>query len=121
MGVGTRIGQNGTKRTYVPVVDGDEDAAGSDDAEDGLEEGRGVSGEDADAAAAVPAQVVGEAAGAVGELGVRAPEHAAVGRDVEYGDGVGLDGGRPLQEEGRRQLVDVVAVLQSCRRSRTGR
>lgn len=93
------------------VVDGDDDGAGGDDAVDGLEEGRGVSHEHADALVAVGPEVVGQAAGAVGELLVGAAQAGAVGGDVDDGLGMGLDGGGAGEEGGRGEGVEVVGVL----------
>lgn len=77
------------------------------DAIDGLEEGRRVGGEDANALQAVLFQIVGQASGTIGKFLVGPVQYRAVGGDVKNGLGVGLNGCGALKEEGWRQLVNV--------------
>lgn len=82
------------------IVHGDGDRASSCYSVDTLQEGGGVGSEDADAAIAVLDEVVREAACAVGELGIRAAQRAAIGCEVVNGQRVGLDRGGSREEEG---------------------
>lgn len=90
-----------------PIVGRHDDTPRGHDAVDGLEEGRRVGGEDADAAVALLLEEVGQAPGAVGKGRVGAAEGDAVGGDVEDGVGVGLNGGGALEEEGWGEVVNV--------------
>ena len=67
-----------------------------DNPKDGLKKGWSVGGKDADAPVSVLLEIVGEAPGAVGKLGVGAAEDGAVDSDVKDGLCVGLDCGGAL-------------------------
>lgn len=92
---------------HKPVIGRNHDASRGGNRIDGLEEGRGVGGKDADSAVAMLDEVVGQASSAVGELAVGAAQDTAVSSQVENGLGVGLDGGGAGEEKGWGKLVDV--------------
>lgn len=79
---------------FEAVVDCDVDTACGADAEDAVEEGRGVGAEDAYALVAFLADVVCETFRAVCKFGIRALEDGIVGGAMVDGGGIGLDLGR---------------------------
>lgn len=89
------------------VVGRDNDSTGGDNAVERFEKGGRVGGQDADSLEPMLLEIVGEAGGAFrGEL-VGAPDVDAIGRDVNDGVGIGLNGSGALEEKGRREVVDV--------------
>ncbi|CRK30502.1 hypothetical protein BN1708_005159 [Verticillium longisporum] len=93
------------------VIDGDIDAASGCNAEDGLEKGWCVGGQDADATEAMLDEVVRQTTSAVGKLAVGPTKGLAIGRHVKDGFSIRLNGGSALEKEGGRELVDVIVVL----------
>jgi len=68
----------------------------------------------------VLAQEIRESSRALGELGVRPPQHFSIGSHVVDGLGVGLDGRGALEEESRRELVQMVRVVDAHGRAADG-
>lgn len=90
-----------------PVVGGRNYSPSRRDAVDGLEKGGRVGRENANTLEAVLFQIVGQASGAIGEFLVGAVQDGAVGGDVIDCLGIRLNGCSTLEEEGRRQMMDV--------------
>jgi len=82
-------------------VDGNDNTAGCHDAVDALEKSGRVGREETNPFQTLFSQIVGEAAGAVGQLHVGAPEHFAIGRDMVHGLGIGFNGSGALEEKCR--------------------